>query len=158
MALGILAGIGIPFITEMVSKFGEKLVGAGIKKVTGIDIDNEKLSPQDIQAIRDSEIQMRKMDIEELIVEYNQQNKEESEKTKRWESDNKSEGKFNKNIRPMLVTYLVFVSTILAILDGNVSEFTIKEVWVSLFTALTVTSVSGYFVLRSYEKSKGVHK
>jgi len=44
------------------------------------------------------------------------------------------------------------VISLLAVFDGNFGEFTIKEHWVTLFTTLAITTVSGYFVLRSYEK------
>ena len=75
--------------------------------------------------------------------------------TNRWESDNKIGSKFAKLIRPMLVTYLVLIATTLALLDGNIAGFTIKSVWVDLFSNLAFLSVTAYFGLRTYEKRTG---
>lgn len=70
MALGILASIGIPFITDMISKYGEKAVTAGVEKVTGVDLTKKELTPQDKQAIIDAEIQLKRLDFEELKLQY----------------------------------------------------------------------------------------
>lgn len=156
--LGLAASIGIPFITDMIGKYGDKLVGAGIKKITGVDVSEEKLTPQDRQAIVDAEIQLKRMDLEELKLAYDQINTEEKEKTKRWESDNSSSSTFAKLVRPSLVVYLVAITSLLAVLDGNIADFNIKEHWITLFTSLTVTALGGYFTLRTYEKRTGTSK
>ena len=78
--------------------------------------------------------------------------------TKRWESDNKSESWLAKNVRPLSLVYLMIVVTLLAITDGNVGGFSIKEIWITLFTVLTVTAFTAYFGSRGYEKVKGVSK
>lgn len=159
MSLGLLASIAIPFVKDLISEHGTDLVEKGIEKVTGIKLEGKSsITPEERKAIVDAEVRIRELDFKELELEYNQRNTEEIEKTKRWESDNKSEGSFNKNVRPALVVYLVFVCTLLAIIDGNIGEFTIKEQWVILFTSLTITAVGGYFTLRTYEKRNGVHK
>lgn len=154
--LPMLAGLGIDFIKDLITDNGEDLVKEGIKKVTGIDLNKKKeLTPQEVQAIRDAEVKLRELDYKELALEYEARQKQEEEKTKRWESDNNSDSRIAKMVRPMLVIYLVFVVTIFAILDGNMLGFSIKDVWVTLFTSLAITAVSGYFVLRTYEKRTG---
>ena len=159
MAIGLLASLAIPFITDLVSKHGTTLAEKGIEKVTGIKLEGKtSITPEERKQIVDAEVRIRELDFKELELEYNQRNTEEIEKTKRWESGNKSEGTFNKNVRPSLVVYLVFVCTVLAIFDGNIGEFDVETSWVSLFTSLTITAVGGYFTLRTFEKHKGVHK
>lgn len=95
-------------------------------------------------------------DTKELMLKYKLlENKEISE---RWKSDNKSGSGFARLIRPLIVTYLIFISTVLAILDGNISDFTVKAVWADLFVLLCITAVGGYFALRTYEKKTKSNK
>ena len=84
--------------------------------------------------------------------------KAEEEITKRWEADSNSDSRIAKLTRPLLVIYLMIVTTVLALTDGNIMGFSIKTVWVDLFTNLAITAIGGYFVLRSWEKGKGVNK
>jgi hypothetical protein len=84
--------------------------------------------------------------------------KAEEEITKRWVSDSNSDSRIAKLTRPMLVIYLMIITTVLAFMDGNVLEFSIKTVWVDLFTNLAITAIGGYFVLRTYEKKTGTSK
>jgi len=157
--LPILASFGLNFIKDLITENGEELVKEGIKKVTGIDLDREKeLTPEQVQIIKDNEFRLKELDFKTLQLDYDQRNKEEEEKTKRWASDNSSDSRFAKLVRPASMVYLLFVITVLAIIDGNVSEFTIKEAWVELFTALTITVTGGYFTLRTYEKRTGTSK
>lgn len=158
MILAALAGLGIDFVSDLIKDKGEALVTEGIKKVTGIDLTKKELTPAEIQKIKDHELAIMQLDFEKLKLEIEDRQKQEQEITKRWESDNSAGSTFAKLIRPALVAYLVIVVTILAIIDGNVGEFTIKDVWVTLFTSLTITAISGYFVLRSYEKRTGTSK
>jgi hypothetical protein len=155
--IGILASAGIDLVTNLIKDNGEDLVKEGIKKVTGINLKDREPTVAEIEAIKHSQEIISKLDFEKLKLEYENRLLKEQEVTKRWESDNKSESFFNKNVRPMLVVYLVVVSTLLALGDGNIGEFKIEEHWVTLFTSLTLTAVGGYFALRTYEKGKGKH-
>jgi len=92
-----------------------------------------------------------KTKVAELEATYQQ------ELTKRWESDNKGSW-LARNVRPLSLVYLLIIISVLAITDGNVGEFSIKDNWVSLFTVLAVTAFTAYFGGRTYEKYKGVSK
>lgn len=100
---------------------------------------------------REFEVKIRELDLKELEIK-------ESNITDRWKSDNEKGSSFAKLLRPGLTAFLVLVSVLLAIADGNIGEFTIKEHWVTLFTSLTLTAVGGYFTLRTYEKRTGTSK
>lgn len=150
-----LASLGVTFVKDLLMDNGETLVKEGIKKVTGIDLNKKpvkELSPQEIQMIKDSEFKLKELNFKELQAQIKAREIEEQEKTKRWESDNKSGSTFAKLVRPVLVVYLMIVVTLLALLDGNLEGFAIKESWVVLFTSLAVTALGGYFTLRTYEK------
>ncbi len=79
------------------------------------------------------------------------------ELTKRWESDNKGSW-LARNVRPLSLVYLLLIISVLAIADGNINTFSIKEIWVDLFTALAVVAFTAYFGSRGYEKVKGATK
>lgn len=166
MVTGLLVGLGTKLLSEGVSWFGDKvaehgeeLVMEGIKKTTGIDLSKKKslaeITPEEQKAILDAELEIRQLDFATLQLELDARQKEETEKTKRWESDNNSDSRIAKLVRPLTMIYLIIVCTLLAILDKNISGFEIQAHWVTLFTTLTITVVGGYFTLRTYEKRTG---
>lgn len=77
---------------------------------------------------------------------------EQQEITKRWEADAKSESWLPKNVRPLIVLYLVLCSTIVMILDSSIEKFTVKEHWVTLLSSLLITTIAAYFGLREFGK------
>lgn len=67
--MGPLLGLGIGFITDLISKHGEKLVTAGVEKVTGIELNKTELTVEDKQKLMDSQIEIMKIDFEKLKLE-----------------------------------------------------------------------------------------
>jgi len=68
-----LVGLGVGFVKDLITDNGEDLVKAGIKKVTGIDLDKKAprdLTPMELQAIRDAEMQLRELNYKELELEF----------------------------------------------------------------------------------------
>lgn len=74
----------------------------------------------------------------------------EQEITSRWKSDN--DHQLTRLVRPALVVYSVVIFTIIAILDGNVGEFTVNVAYIPVFQMLLMTTVGGYFALRTFDK------
>jgi hypothetical protein len=109
-------------------------------------------NPEDVYKLKkleqDFELKIKELNLKEMEIQ-------EQNITDRWKSDNKSDSRFAKLLRPGITAFLELVITILALLDGNAGEFTIKEHWVTLFTSLTLTAVGGYFTLRTFEKKSG---
>lgn len=143
-----------------------KNVLTGASNLIGVDLKTKDDLVKHLGENPELVITLKKIDneyamkIEELKLEskkldYENEQKQEENRTKRWESDNNSDSRFAKLLRPVLTAYLVLIVTILAILDGNIEGFNIKDVWVTLFTSLCLTAVGGYFVLRTYEKRTG---
>ena len=135
-------------------------------KELGVSLNTKEDLLQEITKNPDAVIKLKELDnqyalrIEELKLEskkldYENDQKQEENVTTRWQSDNNADSRFAKLLRPVLTAYLILVVTLLAILDGNLGSFAIKENWVELFTTLCITTVSGYFVLRTYEKRTG---
>ena len=67
--LSVLAGLGINFIKDLVSDYGEELVLEGVKRTTGIDLAKKELTAEDKQKIIDSQIEIMKIDFDKLKLE-----------------------------------------------------------------------------------------
>lgn len=65
MALPLL-GLAIPFLTDLVSTYGEKLVVSGVEKICNIDLSKEELTPEDKQIILDNEYKLKELDFKKL--------------------------------------------------------------------------------------------
>ena len=59
----------IPFIGKLIDDYGEKLVLQGVEKLTGIDLSEKELTPEDKQKIMDSQIEIMKIDFDKLKLE-----------------------------------------------------------------------------------------
>jgi hypothetical protein len=68
MAIPLIAA-AIPFLTDLISKYGEKLVVSGVEKVTGIDLGKTELTPEDKQLIIDAEYKIKALDFEKLKLD-----------------------------------------------------------------------------------------
>lgn len=66
--------IGIGFIDDLISEVGMPLVKKGVKAITGIDLDEKTLTPEDKQKLLDSQIEIMKIDFEKLKLEYQNTN------------------------------------------------------------------------------------
>lgn len=94
-----------------------------------------------------------KMEFEKMLLDYeaNAQNNV----TERWKADMMSDSWLSKNIRPVMLCYLVLVFTIFVAMDSadNVL-FNIKSAYIDTFSILMTTAFTAYFAGRSYEKVK----
>ena len=61
---------GIGFLDNLISEVGLPLVKKGVKAVTGIDLDEKTLTPEDKQKLLDSQIQIMQIDFQKLQLEY----------------------------------------------------------------------------------------
>ena len=61
--------IGIGFIDDLISEVGMPLVKKGVQAITGIDLDEKTLTPEDKQKIMDSQIEIMKIDFDKLKLE-----------------------------------------------------------------------------------------
>ncbi|MDD7885751.1 hypothetical protein [Flavivirga sp. 57AJ16] len=80
--------------------------------------------------------------------------RENEEISKRWGFDMNSDSWLSKNIRPLVLAYLVFLTTVYIVLDSSVEGFAVAGHWVDLLTSILLTTIAAYFGGRSYEKTK----
>lgn len=107
--LGLLASVGIPFITDMVSKYGEKAVTAGVEKITGVDITKRELTAAEKQLILDSEIKIKELDFRELQLKFENTNAARDMNARVQESENASDW---AKISPYIMDFLILGATI----------------------------------------------
>jgi hypothetical protein len=92
-----------------------------------------------------------KMEFEKMLMEY--ESNAQDNVTERWKSDMMSDSWLSKNIRPMILMYLILSFTIFVVTDSieNVA-FNINESYIDVFSVLMTTAFTAYFAGRSYEK------
>jgi hypothetical protein len=90
--------------------------------------------------------------IKELIANY----EVEMEKniTSRWEADLKSDSWLSKNVRPMVLIFLIVCTMLLIFIDAGALKFNVKDSYVDLLQLVLITVIGAYFGGRSLEKVK----
>jgi hypothetical protein len=90
--------------------------------------------------------------IKELISRY--EIEMESNITARWEADAKTDSWLAKNVRPMVLIFLIVCTMLLIFIDAGVITFEVKASWVDLLQLVLITVIGAYFGGRSLEKIK----
>ena len=90
--------------------------------------------------------------IRELISRY--EIEMESNITARWEADAKTDSWLAKNVRPMVLIFLIVCTMLLIFIDAGVITFEVKASWVDLLQLVLITVIGAYFGGRSLEKTK----
>ena len=90
--------------------------------------------------------------IKELIANY----EVEMEKniTSRWEADLKSDSWLSKNVRPMVLIFLIVCTMLLIFIDAGAIKFNVKDSYIDLLQLVLITVIGAYFGGRSLEKVK----
>jgi len=90
--------------------------------------------------------------IKELIANY--EIEIEKNITARWEADLKSDSWLSKNVRPMVLIFLIVCTMLLIFIDAGALSFEVKSTWVDLLQLVLITVIGAYFGGRSLEKVK----
>ena len=90
--------------------------------------------------------------VKELIASYETQM--EKEISSRWNADMKSDSWLSKNVRPLVLVFLVVSTVLLGFIDAGVIAFEVKASWVDLLQLVLITVIGAYFGGRSLEKVK----
>mgnify|MGYP003657662121 CR=1 FL=1 len=119
--------------------------GAGelVKSVGGV-LDNLTTSKEEkLEAARK---------IQELIA--NHEAKMEQNITDRWRADMKSDSWLSKNVRPLVLIFLVVCTVLMIFIDAGALSFNVEEKWTDLLQLVLMTTIGAYFGGRSLEKTK----
>ena len=69
-----------------------------------------------------------------------------------WESDMSSDSWLSKNVRPMVLMFLVFCTVIMVFIDAGSIKFNVEDKWTNLLEIVLITVIGAYFGGRSVEK------
>ncbi len=119
--------------------------GAGelVKSIGGV-IDNLHTSKEEKLAAE--------LKIKELIARY--ETDMEKEISSRWSADMKSDSWLSKNVRPLVLIFLVVATVLLIFIDAGVINFVVEAKWTDLLQLVLITVIGAYFGGRSLEKAK----
>ena len=97
-----------------------------------------------------------KLEAERKIKEIIANHEAEMEKniTSRWEADLKSDSWLSKNVRPLVLIFLIVCTILLIFIDAGALNFEVKSSWVDLLQLVLITVIGAYFGGRSLEKVK----
>ena len=119
--------------------------GAGelINKVGGV-IDNLHTSAEEKAAAEKQ--------IKDMILGYEAEMQKQV--TERWKLDMNSDSWLSKNIRPLVLIFLVVCTMLLIFIDAGFIKFSVKDSYVDLLQLVLITVIGAYFGGRSLEKVK----
>ena len=127
----------------------DKLFGGGaaelVKSVGGV-VDNLTTSKEEKLAAEQK--------VKELIADY--ETKMEANITDRWKADMNSDSWLSKNVRPLVLIFLVISTVLMIFIEAGTIKFTVEEKWTDLLQLVLITVIGAYFGGRSYEKGTKV--
>ena len=90
--------------------------------------------------------------IKDMIMGYEAEMQKQV--TERWKVDMNSDSWLSKNIRPLVLVFLVVATVLLIFIDGGVISFKVEDKWTDLLQLVLITVIGAYFGGRSLEKVK----
>ena len=90
--------------------------------------------------------------IKDMIMGYEAEMQKQV--TERWKVDMNSDSWLSKNIRPLVLIFLVVSTVLIIFIDAGVIAFEVKDTWVDLLQLVLITVIGAYFGGRSLEKVK----
>jgi len=131
----------------MAAPWVTKLFGGLLGKADNI-IDEVVTSKEERMTLKNA---MQKMLLDsEAVVQENV--------TERWKADMNSDSWLSKNVRPLVLMFLVVCTMILVFIDAGVIEFKVEERWINLLEITLLTVIGAYFGGRSIEKVRNTNK
>jgi len=97
-----------------------------------------------------------KLEAEQKVKELVSSYEIEMEKniTERWKMDMQSDSWLSKNIRPLVLVFLVVSTVLLIFIDAGAISFKVQDKWTDLLQLVLITVIGAYFGGRSLEKVK----
>ena len=90
--------------------------------------------------------------IKEIVASY--QATLEKEISSRWNADMQSDSWLSKNVRPLVLIFLVIATVLLIFIDAGAINFVVEAKWTDLLQLVLITVIGAYFGGRSLEKTK----
>jgi len=90
--------------------------------------------------------------VKELVSSY--EIEMEKNITERWKMDMQSDSWLSKNIRPLVLVFLVVSTVLMIFIDAGTINFVVEDKWTDLLQLVLITVIGAYFGGRSLEKVK----
>ena len=90
--------------------------------------------------------------IQELVSNY--ETKMEQNITDRWKADMNSDSWLSKNVRPLVLIFLVVSTVLMIFIDAGTIAFEVEAKWTDLLQLVLITVIGAYFGGRTVEKRK----
>ena len=90
--------------------------------------------------------------IKALIAEH--EAKMEQNITDRWAADMNSDSWLSKNVRPLVLIFLVVSTVLMIFIDAGTINFNVEAKWTDLLQLVLITVIGDYFGGRTIEKRK----
>ena len=126
-------------LTQIFSSGATSLV-----KGVGDVIDNLHTSKEEKMAAE--------LKIKELVASY--EIEMEKQISSRWEADMKSDSWLSKNVRRLVLVFLVISTVLMIFIDAGTINFVVEPKWTDLLQLVLITVIGAYFGGRSLEKTK----
>ena len=91
-----------------------------------------------------------KRKMQELIADH--EAKMEANITDRWKADMNSDSWLSKNVRPLVLVFLVVSTVLMIFIDAGTINFTVEAKWTDLLQLVLITVIGAYFGGRTMEK------
>ena len=88
-----------------------------------------------------------KRKLKELILSHEAEM--ERNITDRWQADMNSDSWLSKNVRPMILIFLVVSTVLMIFIDAGTIKFAVEEKWTDLLQLVLITVIGAYFGGRS---------
>tara|TARA_B100000902_G_C27233085_1_gene875967 strand:+ start:35 stop:430 length:396 start_codon:yes stop_codon:yes gene_type:complete len=90
--------------------------------------------------------------IKQLVANYEVEM--EKQISDRWKADMNSDSWLSKNVRPLVLMFLVVCTVLMIFIDAGTIAFTVEEKWTDLLQLVLITVIGAYFGGRTMEKRK----
>ncbi len=92
------------------------------------------------------------MEMKKVVIEA--ESEIQKQVSERWKSDMTSDSWLSKNVRPMVLIFLVVCTVLMIFIDAGSINFQVEEKWTDLLQLVLITVIGAYFGGRSFEKIK----
>jgi len=127
----------------MISKIFSAGAASLVKSVGGV-LDNLTTTKEEKLAAE--------LKIKDMIMGYEAEMQKQV--TERWKVDMNSDSWLSKNIRPLVLVFLVISTVLLIFIDAGTISFKVQDKWTDLLQLVLITVIGAYFGGRSLEKVK----
>jgi len=105
----------------------------------------------DLHTSKEEKLEAEKQ-IKDMIMGYEAEMQKQV--TERWKLDMNSDSWLSKNIRPLVLVFLVVATVLLIFIDAGAINFKVEDKWTDLLQLVLITVIGAYFGGRSLEKVK----